>query len=452
MSSYRHKGLDNRTIEKDRQFVSPAGRIRFWPLVIREAKGSTIIGQDGRVFLDFLAGAAVFNIGHNHPRVVHAVKEQADKYLGYNSAYAYSELRADLAQALCHITPGTFPKQVAFGLSGSDANDGAIKAARSFTGRSKVISFLGSYHGTTYGALSVSGHNLNMRRRLGPFLPEIYHVPYADCYRCPFGLTYPRCGTQCLEHIAGLLKTVIPPDEVAAVVLEPIQGDAGVLVPPEMFVLGLKRLCAENGILLVLDEVQTGFGRTGRWFASEYWGLEPDIIVLGKAIASGMPLSAFVSRKEITQSWESVAHALSLSANPLSCVASLETMRVITEENLVERADVEGAYVKEKLSEMKARFELIGDIRGRGLMIGVDLVEDRQSKVRARSAAAKVCWRCWEKGLLLTFFSESVLRIAPPLTIARSEIDSALRIIEESFADVMAGKVPDDVLERIIGW
>ncbi len=444
--------MDNWIIRKDHELISPGGRVPFYPLVISKGEGSIIVSQEGKSYIDFLAGAGVLNTGHSHPKIVRAIKEQADKFLSYNPAYVYSQPMVDLAVALCHITPGDFPKRVAYGLSGADANDGVIKLARSFTGRQKIISFLRSYHGATYGALSLSAHNLNMRRKFGPFLPEIYHVPYADCYRCPFNLEYPGCGINCLEYIKSLFETVIPPEEVGAIIFEPIQGDAGVIVPPAEFVIGLKSICKENGILFVSEEVQTGFGRTGKWFASEHWGIVPDIIVLGKAIASGMPLSAIVARKQIMESWGPVAHALSLSANPLSCVASLKTIEVIQEENLIKRARDEGEYVKHRLTDMKEKYQLIGDIRGRGLMIGVDLVQDPKTKVRARRETAKICWRCWEKGLFLTFFSGSVLRIAPPLVITRQEIDKALGIIDDSFQDVMEGRVPDDILDKIQGW
>jgi 4-aminobutyrate aminotransferase len=444
--------MEHWIIREDHELISPGARIPFYPLAIREGKGSTIVSQEGKRYIDFLAGACVLNTGHTHPKIVHAIKMQADKFLSYNPAYVYSQPMIDLAVALCRITPGDFPKRIAYGLSGADANDGMIKMARSSTGRQKVISFQNSYHGATYGALSLSGHNLNMRRRFGPFLPEIYHVPYADCYRCPFHQTYPGCGIACLEYIQGLLESIIPPEEVAAVIFEPIQGDAGIIIPPKEFVCGLKQICEKNGILFVSEEVQSGFGRTGKWFATEHWGIEPDTIILGKAIASGMPLSAIVARKALMESWGPVAHALSLAANPLSCVASLMTIEVIEEEHLVERSREEGEYLKTRFSEMKERYELIGDVRGKGLMIGVDLVQDRKTKIRARKETAKVCWRCWEKGLLLTLFSGSVLRIAPPLVITRKEIDDALDIIDASLQDVTDGKVPDEVLDRIKGW
>jgi len=353
---------------------------------------------------------------------------------------------------LCQITPGNGPKKVSFGLSGSDANDGAIKLARSFTKRQKVIAFFRSYHGTTYGAMSLSAINLNMRRNLGPLLPEIYHVPFADCYRCPFKLEPSRCSLACIDYLKMLFDTTIPAEEVAAIIVEPIQGDAGIVVPPDKYLPALKKICEEHGILFVAEEVQIGFGRTGKWFAVEHWDIEPDVIILGKAIASGMPLSALVARKEIMDSWNAPAHLTTMEGNPVCCAAALATIETIRQENLVEKSRELGDYIQGRFNELKKEHELIGDVRGRGLLIGVDLVTDRESKQRAEKAAAKICWRCWEKGLILTFFSKSVLRVAPPLVITRTEAEHALDIIEDSFKELEAGKIPDEVLDNIRGW
>jgi 4-aminobutyrate aminotransferase len=244
----------------------------------------------------------------------------------------------------------------------------------------------------------------------------------------------------------------IPPDEVAAVIMEPIQGDAGIVVPPAEYVQGLYKLCREHGILFVSEEVQQGFGRTGRWFGIEHFGVEPDILILGKAIASGMPLSALVARKEIMQAWEAPAHLFTTGGNPVSCAAALATIEVIEEENLVERSRVLGEQAMARFREMAERYELIGDVRGKGLSIGVDLVTNRETRERAYKEAAKVCYRAWEKGLLLSFFSNSVLRIQPPLVITEAELEQGLKIIEEALADVTAGRVPDEVLETVKGW
>lgn len=439
-------------VEEDKKVISPASRVPYYPLVVDHAKGCTVVDADGNEYLDFLASAAALNTGHCHPKVVAAIKQQADKFIHYTPAYMYHEPLVRLAQKLVSITPGTFPKQVAFGLSGSDSNDAAIKLARAYTGRSKIISFIRSYHGSTYGSISLTAVSLNMRRKIGPLLPEIEHLPYPDCYRCPFGHRQPNCDLHCLEYIKFAFANYIPAEEVAAIIIEPIQGDAGIIVPPVAYMQGLHQICKENGILFVAEEVQQGFGRTGRWFSIEHFGIEPDMVILGKAIAAGMPLSALVARKEIMQAWEPPAHLFTTSGNPISCAAALANIEVIEEEGLLEHAKNLGQYAQTRFQELQNSYDLIGDVRGIGLSVGVDLVVDRETRERAYKEAAKVCYRAWEKGLLLSFFSGSVLRIQPPLVMKEEEMEQGLAIIEEALADLVAGKISDEVLETVKGW
>jgi 4-aminobutyrate aminotransferase len=446
--------LDNclAIMQEDQEVLSPASRMPYYPLVVKSGSGSTIIDADGNEYLDLLASAAALNTGHAHPKVVEAIQQQAAEFIHYTPAYMYHEPLVRLAQELVRITPGDFPKRVAFGLSGSDANDGTIKLARAYTGRKIILSFIRSYHGSTYGAITLSAISLNMRRKIGPFLPEVYHIPYPDCYRCPFKGQPGSCGFHCLEFVRFLLENYIPAEEVAAVIMEPIQGDAGIIVPPVDYVQGLVKLCKENGILFVSEEVQQGFGRTGRWFGIQHFGVEPDILILGKAIASGMPLSAIVARSEIMEAWEAPAHLFTTGGSPVSCAAALATIKVIEEENLLQQSQQLGTKAMSYFKQLQEQYPIIGDVRGKGLSIGVDLVRDPETKERATTETAKVCYRAWEKGLLLAFFSQSVLRIQPPLVLKDAELDRALAIIEESLADVMAGKVPDAVLETIKGW
>jgi len=439
-------------VEQDRRLISPSERIVFFPLVVDKAQGAKIWDVEGKEYLDLLSGAAVNNVGHRHPRVVDAIKEQCDKFIHSAFIYTYYRKPVDLAEKLCEITPGKFPKSVAYGLSGGDANDGAIKLARCATKRKKILSFLKAYHGTTYGALSMSAITTRMRCEMGPFLPEVYHVPFPDCYRCIFNLCYPACGLYCLDFIKTYFETILPPEEVAMIIPEPIQGDAGIIVPPPEYLPSLKRLCEEHGILFAAEEVQTGMGRTGKWFAIEHWGVEPDLIVTAKALGGGMPLSAIVARKELVETWRAPANFYTTNANPLCCAASLATIAVIEEENLLENASRMEEFFKKRLAELKEEHELIGDIRGRGLMLGVDLVKDRGTKEPARREVLKVCWRCWEKGLIITNLGQSVLRIAPPLNITDEEADQALRIIDGALEDTEQGRVPDEVLKRMVGW
>ena len=441
-------------VERDRKVLSQACRMAYYPLVVSKAEGTRIYDVDGNEYLDFLSGAAVTNIGHCHPEVVKAIEEQAHRFIHNTLGYSYYELPVILAEKLTRLTPGDFSKRVSFSLSGSDANDGALKLARAATGRSKILSFLGSYHGTTYGAITLSGVGLNMKRGLGPLVPDVYHVPYADCYRCYFGLEHPSCSLRCVEYIKTLFEMLIPPDETAAFILEPIQGDAGIVIPPREFWPEIKGLCEEHGILFMDEEVQTGFARTGKMFAIEHWGVEPDAVISAKPIAAGLPMGVIVSRSELMERWAVPAHLFTTQANPVVCAAAVATLGVIERENLVDRARRMGEVAMKRFTEMKDRFDIIGDVRGRGLLIGVDLVKDRETKEPARKEAMKVAYRAWEKGLVMISFGRygNVLRVAPPLTIGEDELEAALGIVEESIEDVSEGKVPDSALEEMSAW
>lgn len=439
-------------VERDEKVYTGASRIPYFPLVVRRGRGAIVEDVDGNKYIDFLASAASLNTGHAHPKIVEAVKRQADECLNYTPVYAYHPPATELAEKLVEITPVPAPKKVSYGQSGSDANDGGIKLVRRYTGRQKLISFLRSYHGSTYGAISLSAVSLNMVRGLGPVVPGVVHVPFADCYRCPFGLKYESCGLHCVDYVESLFSSSLPPDEVAGLFIEPIQGDAGIVIPPDGYLPALKNLCEKYGIMFVAEEVQTGFGRTGRMFACEHWGIEPDVILLGKAIAAGMPISAIVAKQELMDAWEAPAHLFTNSGNAVCCAAALANIQVIQEENLTGRASHLGEMAMSRFREMMERYELIGDVRGKGLMIGVDLVKDRETRERARDEAAKVCMRCYQKGLILSFFSSSVLRIAPPLVITEDELERALDIIEDSIREVEAGLVPDELIARTKGW
>lgn len=437
-------------LEEENKVMSSTTRVPYFPLVIDKAKGSYIYDIEGNKFIDFLSSAAVVNIGHNHPKVVNAIKSQIDKFIHYTPAYAYHKPHTELAMLLTKITPGNFDKKVAFGLSGSDSVDGALKAAKSYTGRNKIISFIGSYHGTTYGSLSVSGYSAGMHKNLGTLMPDVYFTDFPDYYR---GLNNIRQeDDRCLKMLRKILTSLIDPQEVAALIFEPIQGDAGILVPSEYFINEIKTICKENEILIIADEVQTGFGRTGKMFACERYHLEPDILVLGKAIAAGMPLSAIVARKDILESWSTPQHFFNTAGNVLSCSASLENISIINDENFLNDVVTKGRYLQEELKKELKYYPFIGDFRGVGLLQGIDIVKNKDTKEKDKTTTAKICWRCWELGLILAFFSSSVLRIAPPLNIEKKDLDKAIQIIAESCEDVAKGKVSDEVLTHIKGW
>ena len=439
-------------IERDSKVYPEFARIPYYPLVVNKGEGAIIEDFDGNRFIDLLSSASALNTGHAHPRIVHAITEQAKKYISYTAAYMYSEPLVKLAEALTDITPGSYNKKVAYGLSGSDANDGVIKLARAYTGRKTIVSFIGAYHGSTYGALSLSAISLNMRRKIGPFLSDIEHIEYPDCYRCRYEKEVESCSLECISTFKKALTTYCPPEEIAAVIIEPIQGDGGLIVPPKKYMDALYSICRKHGILFVSEEVQQGFGRTGKWFGIEHFDIIPDILVLGKSIASGMPLSAIVARSEFMDALGSPAHLFTMSGNALSCIAAYETIRIIQDEKLVERSEELGQVAMNRFRAMMERYPLIGDVRGHGLSIGIDLVQDRHTKVGAREAAAKICYRCWQKGVILIFLGDGILRFQPPLVIKREEMEHAMNIIEGSIQDYLKGLIPDEVLKVSKGW
>jgi 4-aminobutyrate aminotransferase len=439
-------------IERHGRIISKATRLAFYPLLVVGGEGAIVRDAEGREWIDFLASAAALNTGIGHPAVVAAIQEQAARLPHYSAAYVYQEPIVELAELLATKTPGDFDKRVAYGLSGGDAVDGAIKAARKFSGRQKIIGFHGSYHGTTYGALTLSSVNLDMRRGLGPFLPEVYHVPFPDAYHDPGRRAPDLVGASCLAALDEMLAGEVPAEEVAAIILEPIQGDSGILVPPQSFLSGLKERCERYGILFIVDEVQAGFGRTGEWFSIDHFGIEPDAVICGKAISSGIPLSALVARSEILGNWEPPAHTFSSGGNLIGCAAALATIRVIEDEGLVGRARTLGSHLHGELEELADRHELIGNIRGEGLMLGVEIVSSRAERTADLTATAKIAWRCWELGLLITFLRGNVLRLVPSLVITKDQLDSAVSILDQAMSDVAAGRVANDAVAQLKGW
>lgn len=436
----------------ERDLLSPATRIPFIPLVAECGRGAELVDRDGTRLLDFHSMACTTSTGHCHPRVVDAIQRQAARLVQCNSGYAVHEPMVRLAAELVRITPGDWSKKVAFGLSGSDANDGALKLVRAATRRPKVIAFFGSYHGNTYGALSLSAVSLAMRRGFGPVVPDVHHVPYPDTYRADPPGNAGEVAARCLRELARVLETVAPPEEVAAVFMEPVQGDSGVLLPPVEFCQGLTDLCRQHGILLVAEEVQCGVGRTGRWFASEHFQLEPDVTIVGKGLGSGMPVSAVVARADLMDAWGPPGHVFSTASNPVCAAAALATIAVVEEEGLLENARCRSRQLVEGLAALADRHDAIGDVRGLGLMLGVDLVEDRDSRVPARALAPKVVAACYRRGLYLTFLRGSVLRLAPPLVVDEAQVERALGILDAAFEDAALDRVAAADVAQITGW
>jgi 4-aminobutyrate aminotransferase len=402
------------------------------PLVER-ANGIYIEDPDGNVFIDLISGRCVANTGHSHPRIVQAINEQLEKGFHWQTLEMYR-----LADRLGDMT-GLVPCQVYWSQSGSMVNDFAIKAARRATGRSAILSFTGSYHGSSIGGISLSGYHPAMKRHYGPLLPEIYHVPYAACYRCPLKLEADTCGLACFDYIEDVaFKSYVVPDEVAAVFVEPIQGDAGWHVPPPGWHKRLREICDNYDILLVVDEVQTAYGRTGKWTAMEHWKVQGDIILLGKAMASGVPLSACVLSRDLLESTDPEPvpiHAQSFSATPLGVAAAHATMDVIRDENLLETSKRMGEYLKRRLVELMRTHNCIGDVRGLGLLLGVEIVKDREKKTPAPELADKICKETFKRGLFVLnmgSYGGKALRVAPPLIINKDQVDKVVELLDES--------------------
>jgi 4-aminobutyrate aminotransferase len=421
-------------IETDQRYTSPS-YTRDYPLAVKRGEGAVIQDVDGNLFLDFTAGIAVCATGHCHPRVVEAIQRQAEQLIHMSGTDFFYAPQANLAHKLADVAPGDSPKKVFFTNSGAEAVEAAFKLARHHTGRQQVIAFLGAFHGRTMGALSLTASKPIQQRGFGPLIPGVTHVPFPDPYRRADGTAPDDCGCAVIEFIESRLFTSsLPPDEVAAIVVEPIQGEGGYIVPPPEFHQQLKALADKHGILYVVDEVQAGMGRTGKMFAIDHWGVEPDILCTAKGLASGMPLGAIVAKADVMD-WPPGAHASTFGGNPVCCAAALETIALL-EEELIENAARVGDYLLAQLDELKQRHMLIGDVRGKGLMIGIELVTDRETKQRAIAERDEIVQSCFRKGLLLLGCGKNSIRFCPPLVITREQTETAVSILDEALSEV----------------
>ncbi len=415
-------------ISRDQAVLSPS-YTRCYPLVIKRGEGAVVEDVDGNRFLDFNAGIAVVAAGHSHPRVVEAIQQQAAQFLHMSGTDFYYEGMVQLAEKLAALTPGGVPRRVYFGNSGAEAIEAALKLARYHSGRDQFIAFLGGFHGRTMGALSLTGSKVTQRRRFHPSLP-VQHIPYAYCYRCAYGKEPSTCDVECVKVIEErLFKTILPAEEVAAIVVEPVQGEGGYLVPPAKFHHELRRIADQYGILLIHDEVQSGMGRTGKMFASEHFGVAPDIVTLAKGIASGMPLCATVAKAEV-MNWSPGAHASTFGGNPVSIASALTTIELL-EESLIANAAEVGAYMLDRMRSWPRRFKSVGDVRGLGLMIGFELVHDQDTKERAPELRDRLETMAFERGLLILGCGPNSIRLCPPLVINHDQADYALDTLEQ---------------------
>ncbi len=421
-------------IDRDANFVSPS-YTRPYPLVIARGEGATVEDVDGNVFLDCAAGIAVTATGHSHPDVVKAITEQAQRFLHMSGTDFYYEPQVRLAEEMAEVSPIGGEVRSFFANSGTEAVEGAIKLARYHSGKYNLIAFLGGFHGRTLGALSLTASKAVQRRGFGAMMPGVYHAPYATCYRCPLNLKPETCAAECLGYLEDqILVHLVSPDDVAGVVVEPIQGEGGYLVPPRQFIERLADLAKKHGMLLIADEVQSGMGRSGKMFGIEHYGVRPDITAVAKGIASGMPLGIMTARRDV-MTWPPGSHASTFGGNPVSCAASLATIELLRERLIANAADV-GVYFLEGLRALAEHHPLVGDVRGKGLMIGVELVKDRQTKERAKTERDAVIDAAFRRGLLLLGAGANAIRFSPPLVLTKAQADIAMKILDESLSEV----------------
>jgi 4-aminobutyrate aminotransferase len=415
-------------VELDKQYVSPS-YTRDYPLVAKTGRGAVVEDVDGNTFLDFAAGIAVVATGHCHPEVVAAINKQAGELIHLSGTDFYYPNMPALAQKLASIAPGKEPKRVYFGNSGAEAVEAAIKLVKYHTKRDKLIAFHGAFHGRTLGALSLTASRAVQRKGFGTLLGGVFHMPYPDTYRGTYGVRPEHASADCLSYLVNeLFRRRVDPEEVAAIFIEPIQGEGGYLPAPVEFLQGLQKICRQHGIMLVADEVQSGMGRTGKWWASDHAGIEPDVLCTAKGIASGMPLSAVIARASV-MNWTPGAHASTFGGNPVCIAASLATIRLL-EERYMANATKMGEFIMKRTADWTERHKTVGEIRGRGLMIGIEFVRDQKTKERAPELRNKIVQMAFERGLLVLGSGDTTLRLCPPLIIDEEQADFALRTLD----------------------
>ncbi|MHB8566133.1 MAG: acetyl ornithine aminotransferase family protein [Nitrososphaerales archaeon] len=416
---------------------------RFYPLVIESAHDCLVKDVDGNQYIDFNSGIGVLNVGSTNDAVVKAASEQLKKFTHYSYTDFYYENINKLAEKLIDIYPSNgkpAEAQVFYGNSGTEAIEAAFKLARISTGRQRILAYTGSFHGRTMGAVSLTASKPTQVKGISPLVPGVDHVPFPYCYRCPLKLEHPSCGLACIDYIEEqYFEKFVPPEEVAALFFEAIQGEGGYVPAPDDYFREIFKRFKKYGMLFVADEVQSGVGRTGKWFAVEHYGVVPDMIALAKALGGGLPIGVMIAKSEV-MTWKPGSHASTFGGNPVSAAAGLATMSYIEEHKLLENARKQGQYMLKVFNEWKEKYEIVGDVRGKGLMIGIELVKDKKTKGYGQEEVHEVLSRTWKKGVLLISCGKSTLRIVPPLTIKRELVDEALSVIEEAIKQVNASR------------
>ena len=437
-------------VERDKAVIAPCSRLAYFPLVIEKASGAVITDVDGNEYIDFLSSASSLNMGSNNPVVTDAIKAQLDRFSQFAIAYTYNERTVEYAERLTSVFPGGVKAKIAFGNCGSDGNDAAVKFARAYTGRQKIIVFINGYHGNTYGSSTITTCSTKMHEKMGPFLPEIYAFPF-------FGNDVPDdvCEKDCVSAIETAFSTWLPANEVAAVVIEPIQGDAGILPAHPIFMKKLYELCRKHGILFISEEVQQAFYRTGKFFSIEHYDIVPDGIIMGKSIGGSLTLGAFMARDEIMDCLPAPAHLFTLGGNAAACAGGIAAFDLYRSpdfqqhlQDTIKTLWAEAEALKEKNPD------LVQFVRGIGMSMGIGVCRTLEdgTKIPDPDATFKVLFRCYEKGLLVISLGANVLRIQPPLVITGEQLKKAFAIIDEAMADFRAGKIDDSVLSFRAGW
>ncbi|HUS04293.1 MAG TPA: 4-aminobutyrate--2-oxoglutarate transaminase [Dehalococcoidia bacterium] len=432
-------GPRSRQLYSEMEQSVPKGVGHQTPIAISSARGATITDVDGNTYIDFAGGIGTLNIGHCPEQVVKAIKEQADNYLHACFHIVIYEPYIRLANKLNAIAPGQSPKKTILVNSGAEAVENAIKIARYYTKRYVVLSFLGGFHGRTDLTMSLTGQIKPYKYNFGPPAPWVYHLPFAYCYRCPFGQTYPSCEIACAKYVERVFESVVSPDAIAALIVEPVQGEGGFIVPPKEFLPEIYRICKEQGIIFIADEVQAGMARTGKMFAIEHSSIEPDMITMAKTLGGGTVLGAVIGKAEIMDAVHPGGLGTTFGGHPLSCQASLAAFDLIEKNNLVARANTIGSKVKQAFYAMQEKYSLIGDVRGLGAMVAIELVKDRTTKEPAPQETALIRKKCYENGLITVGagIHHNVIRILVPLVITDEELEEGLSILEKSFKSIL---------------
>lgn len=421
----------NASLHEIRSRVIAKGNVSGTDRYISSARGATLTDVEGNEYIDFAGGIAVMNVGHSHPKVVKAIQEQAEKFTHTCFMVSPYESPVKLAEKLCEYVPGDSEKSVMFVNSGVEAVENAIKIARYATGKQGVIAFESAFHGRTLMGMSLTSKVKPYKHKMGPFAPEVYRMPFAYCYRCPFGIEYPACDLKCADHLEDFFIGHVSAEETAAIIVEPVQGEGGFIAPPKEYFKKLKSLCEKHNILLIADEIQTGMGRTGHMFGMDYYGVEADITTVAKSLAAGMPLSAVVGKKEIMDAVHPSGIGGTYSGNPLACEAALAVFDIFETENLLEKAEKLGETLRVKLEEYMEKYEIIGEVRGVGPMIAIELVSDRKTKSPAADKARELVKYAFDRGLILLACGTygNVIRFLMPLVITDEELEKGMTIV-----------------------